>query len=48
MKEIAHTRIVAVAQNNLAFKMVFLLPQLFLNVRNLSIKLVLLRLLRSV
>lgn len=47
-EKVAYPRIVAVAQNNLAFKMVFVVFEFFFNVRKLSIKLILLRVLRGV
>ena len=48
MKEITDTRIVAITENNLAFEMVFVVFEFFLNIRKLSIKLILLRVLRGV
>src|SRR5674476_64830 len=48
VKEIADLGIVAVAQDGLALEMRRVMPQLLLDVRKLSVKLVLLRRLRSV
>ena len=41
MKEIAYTRIVAVAQNDLSLEMIFVMPQLALDVLKLRVELVL-------
>jgi hypothetical protein len=48
MKEIAHARIVAITENNLAFEMVFVVLEFFFNIRKLSVKLIFLRVLRGV
>ena len=47
MKEVAHTRIVAVAVHQFVLEVLFVVLQLFLDVRKLSVKLVLLRVLRG-
>jgi len=41
MKEIAYTRIVAITQNDLSLEMVFVMPQLALDVLKLRVELVL-------
>ena len=43
MEKIADTRIVAVTQDGFAFEVAYIMPQLLLDVRELRVKLILLR-----
>jgi len=48
MEEIAYTRVVAIAKNNLVLKMLLVMPEFFFDVGELGIKLILFRVLCAV
>jgi hypothetical protein len=40
MEEVAYSGIIAIAKNNLAFEMLFVMPNFFFNIGELGIKLI--------